>query len=157
RRALAVPSPGQAPIVLSRPTVAAYRLNQVDDPVFLAMQRYNTQVVTQGAAASQVEPTDDTRAYPVDGAPQPMCRPFLRLQQLGPPLPSPAVGFERQDDGLHLKVTMEEDVTKRVAGALPFAVSAKSVQLKYGAAADAVLDFGTPLQEPVPPADPPGP
>src|SRR5215831_3711565 len=125
-----------AQAMLAKPSVASvYMMKPANDPVFQALRVYNENITTQAVPSSQEEPTAD-KAYAVDGSTQPMCRPFLRVQELGPPLPSPAVRFERQDDGLHLKITLEEDPSRRAEGAIPFTVTVKAVQLKYGDAPD---------------------
>ena len=147
---------------LGNPSLASvFMMQPVHDPVLQALRISNAQVTTQFvpwvSPQSPMPPSDDRQTYLDRSLQLKLCMPFLRVQELGPPLPSPAVRFERQEDGLHLRVTLEEDPSKRQAGALPFSVTAKWGYLKYGQAPDQVLKFDTLLQEPLPPTDPPGP
>jgi hypothetical protein len=123
------------------------------DPVYLALSRWNTELVLAGdRPAGTEDPLHDGRAYTVVGEAQPFCRPALRVAWRAGFQPGPEVRFEQRDDDLHLTVVFEEDPSKRVAGALPFDVRVKSAKLVYGAGSDDVLVFAEPLAEPLDPA-----
>ncbi|MGE4054167.1 MAG: hypothetical protein AB7F99_05155 [Vicinamibacterales bacterium] len=124
-------------------------LSRKVDPVYLAMARWNAELVLAGTRpAGQTQPTSDGRAYTVDGAPQPFCRPFVRVAWREGYQPGPELRFDQRDDGLHLTAVFEEDNTKRVQGALPFDVTVKSVSLRYGTDPTDLLAFTQVLQEP---------
>lgn len=120
------------------------------DPVRIALHRWNTDVALAHVPrpVSAEEPLVDGKAYPVEGAPQPLCRPFVKLAWRGGLLPGPELRFEQRDDDLHLTAVFEEDSAKRAPGAVPFTVRLKSVSLRFGADASDVLAFPAPLQEP---------
>jgi hypothetical protein len=126
-----------------------FMLAKSTDPVYLALAKWNSELVLSGSAAGSEEPLDDGRGYTVEGSPKPLSRPRLKVARRPDVFyPGPDVRFEQRDDGLHLVAVFEEDRANRVAGTLPFPVQVKSVQLAYGDTANDVLDFPEHLPEP---------
>ena len=139
------------------PTIAAkagnagrYEIAKATDPVYIALAKWNGGLVLGIPPKGQEEPRDDNRAYAVEGFPQPLCRPFVNVSWITAGFqPGPEVSFQQRDDGLHLVVAFVEEPAKRAAGAVPFAVTVKWVQLKYGSDPTDVLNFTDLLQEPL--------
>ena len=122
------------------------------DPVFMALTKWNSELVLSGVAPTGNEdPVTDGKAYVVQGQPKPFCRPFVKVAWRSGFQPGPEVRFEQRDDGMHLTVAFEEDAARRAAGAVPFQVKVNSVRLTYGPDPSDVVAFSEPLQEPLDP------
>ena len=129
-----------------------YVMTKRADPVYVALSRWNNQLVLANTTQTGAEdPVQDDRAYTAQGAPQPFCRPNVRVAWRTGFQPGPEVRFEQRDDGMHLLVAFDEDQARRVPGAMPFDVKVKSVKLTYGINVEDTLDFPDPLQEPMDP------
>jgi hypothetical protein len=122
------------------------------DPMFAVLRDYNDRIATGAGTATPEEPTTDGKSYPVEGAPQPLCRPYVKIGYRTGFDEGPEVRFVRLDDGLHLTATLMEDVSRRVPGAAPFDVRCVAVRLIYGSDSSDILTFPTPSQ--VPGSDP---
>ncbi len=118
------------------------------DPARLAFQNWNQGLVLGGSQPSgPVKPTQDGRAYRVEGSRHRYSRPFVRVARQKGWQEGPEVRFLRDEDGLWLTAIFEEDHERRVANTLPFDVRVTSVHLRYGSE---VLEFEELLQAPLP-------
>src|SRR4051794_3294080 len=128
-------------------------VDRLIDPVFLTLTAQLAQTPT---AVAPDPPEQDGRAYPVEGATEQRCRPYLRvIEEESAYLSGPQLRFDRRDDGMYLTVKLEEDRDKRVAGAVPFDVRVTSLALAYGTDTADRLEFSTVLLTPL--EDPAGP
>ncbi|MET0283730.1 MAG: hypothetical protein ABW352_04650, partial [Polyangiales bacterium] len=125
-----------------------FMLTKDKDPVYLAKVRWNQKLVTADAPVTGNTPPVDGVPWTAHGDSQPRCWPYLKLSWRQGFDQGPDLRFEQTEQGTKLTVVFDEDSSRRVAGCVPFDVSVKSVELRYGNELDDVLSFEEILAEP---------